>query len=77
MRTYFAHRRVTGSGHPLNGGLGGYYRGKSPWVPRATGYDPKLLDTIYSLQRHTARESYTPYQETTPPLQAKEMGPPN
>jgi hypothetical protein len=44
MSTYSVHHRVTGSGHPLNGGLGGYYRGNLPWVPWVTGYDPKLLD---------------------------------
>jgi hypothetical protein len=49
MRTYSTHCRVTGSGHLLNGGLGGYYQGNLPWVPWATGYDPKLLDMIGSL----------------------------
>jgi hypothetical protein len=39
MSTYSAHRRVTGSGHPLNGGLGSYCRGLVPWV---TGYDKKF-----------------------------------
>jgi hypothetical protein len=43
MSTYFAHRRVTGSGHPLNGGLGGYYRGNLPRELWATGYIPKNL----------------------------------
>jgi hypothetical protein len=33
---------------------------------------PKILDTIGSLQRQMAGEPYTPYQETTPPLQAEE-----
>jgi hypothetical protein len=42
MRTCSAHHRVTGSGHPLNGGLGGYYRGKIPRVLQVTGYGPKF-----------------------------------
>jgi hypothetical protein len=36
----------------------------------------KFPDMIGSLQWHTARELYTPYRETTPPLEAEEMGPP-
>jgi hypothetical protein len=51
MSTYFAHHRVTGSGHPLNGGLGGYCQGNLPHVPWATGYGPKILDTIGSPSR--------------------------
>jgi hypothetical protein len=74
MRTYSAHHRVTGSGHPLNEGIGGYYRGKLPWVPWATGYGPKLLDTAGSLQWHMAGGPYTLYQEVALPLRAKEMG---
>jgi hypothetical protein len=70
MRTCSTHRRVTGSGHPLNRGLGGYCRGKYPgyqgppvtaqnsgnnWFPRAgNGWG-----TIH------------PYQEMAPPLQLK------
>jgi hypothetical protein len=76
MRTYSGHRRVTGTGHPLDGGLRGYCRGNLPWVPRAASYVPKLLDTIDSLQWHMAKEPYTPYLETTPPLQAEEVGTP-
>jgi hypothetical protein len=30
VSTCSAHRQVTGSGHLLNGGLGGYYRGNIP-----------------------------------------------
>jgi hypothetical protein len=76
MRTCSTHCRVTYSGHPLNGGLGGYCRGKLTWVPWVAGYGPKLLDTIGSLQRHTAGGPYTPYQGVTLPLQTEEMGPP-
>jgi hypothetical protein len=47
-----------------------------PWVPCDIGYGPKLLSTVGSLQRQMAGEPYTPYQETTPSLQAEEMGPP-
>jgi hypothetical protein len=42
MSTYSAHRRVTGSGHPLNGGLEGYCRGNIPCIPWATGYSINL-----------------------------------
>jgi hypothetical protein len=75
MSTYSTHSRVTGSDHLLNGGLGGYYQGNLPRVPWATGYGPKIVDTISSLQWQRAREPYTPYQEMAPPLQAKEEGP--
>jgi hypothetical protein len=51
-------------------------RGNLPWVPQAAGYSPKLLYMIGSLQRHTTGEPYTPYRETTPPLQAEEADPP-
>jgi hypothetical protein len=51
-------------------------QGNLPQVPWVTGYDPKLLNMIGSLQRHTAGEPYTSYQGTTPPLQAEEAGPP-
>jgi hypothetical protein len=61
MSTYFAHRRVTISDHPLNGGLGGYYRGNLPRVPWTIGYGPKLLNTVGSLKWQTAGEPYTPY----------------
>jgi hypothetical protein len=54
----------------------GFCQGNLPRVPRATGYDPNLLNMVGSLQRQMAGEPYTPYQETTPPLQAEEMGPP-
>jgi hypothetical protein len=50
--------------------------GKLPRVPWAAGYGPKLLDTTGSLQRYMAGGPYTPYQELTLPLQAKEMDPP-
>jgi hypothetical protein len=46
MSTYSAIRQATGFGHPLDGSLRGYYRGKLPQVPWATGYGPNLLDTI-------------------------------
>jgi hypothetical protein len=32
MSTCSIHHRVTGSGHPLNEGLRGYYQGNVPWV---------------------------------------------
>jgi hypothetical protein len=76
MTTYSIHHRVTGSDHPLNGGLGGNRRGNLPRVPWAAGYGPKILDTISSLQRQTAGKPNTPYQEMTPSLQAEEMVPP-
>jgi hypothetical protein len=65
MSTYSTHHRVTGSGHLLNGWLGGYCRCNLPWVPWPTSYDPKLLNTVGSLQQQTAGESYIRYQETT------------
>jgi hypothetical protein len=43
-------------------------RGNLFHVPRITGYGVKLLDTIGSLQRHTAGELYTLCQETSRPL---------
>jgi hypothetical protein len=61
MSTYSAHHRVTGSGDPLNGGLGGYCRGNLPKVPWVTGYGPKMLDTTGSLQWQMAREPNTLY----------------
>jgi hypothetical protein len=65
---------VTGSGHPLNGGLEGYCQCNLPRVPRAAGYGPKILDTTGFLQRQTVGEPNIPYQEMTPHLQAEEMG---
>jgi hypothetical protein len=59
---------VIGSSHPLNGGLGGYCRGNLSRVPRAIQYGPKLKNVISFLQRHTAGEPYTPYQEVTLPV---------
>jgi hypothetical protein len=50
--------------------------GNLPWVLWVTNYSPKLPDTVGSYQEQTAGEPYTMYQETTPPRQAKEMGPP-
>jgi hypothetical protein len=76
MRTCSTHYRVISSVHPLNGGLGGYCRGKLPQIPCAASYSPKLLDMTDFLQQHTAEGPYTPYQEVTLPLQAEEMGPP-
>jgi hypothetical protein len=75
MRTCSTHHQVIGSGHPLNGGLRGYYRGRYPGYhgPPVT---TKILVTIGSLQRQMAGEPYTPYQEMPPPFQAKEQGPP-
>jgi hypothetical protein len=49
--------------------------GNLPRVPRAAGYGPRLLYMINSLQQPTAGEPYTPYQETTLPLQVEEVGP--
>jgi hypothetical protein len=76
MNTYFTHRRVTGSGHLLNRWLEGYCRGNLPRVPRTGSYSLKIVDTIGSIQRQMAGEPNILYQETTPPLQAEEMGPP-
>jgi hypothetical protein len=49
-------------------------RGNLRQVPRAVGYDLKILDTIDSLQRQMTGESNTSYQKMTPPFQTKEMG---
>jgi hypothetical protein len=76
VRTCSAHCRVAGSGHPLNGGLGGYYQVKLPHVPWATSYGPNHLDMTGSLQRYMARGPYTMNQEVTLPLRDEEMGPP-
>jgi hypothetical protein len=54
----------------------GVCQGKLPRVLWVAGYGLKLLDIIGSLQQHTARGPYIPYQEVTLALQAKEMGPP-
>jgi hypothetical protein len=50
--------------------------GNLPWVPWAAGYGQKTIDTIGSLQQQKAGKPNTLYWETTPPLQAEEMGPP-
>jgi hypothetical protein len=52
--------------------LSGYY------TPGTVGRQlrSKILDMNGSLQRQMAGEPYTPYQETTPPLQAEEEGAP-
>jgi hypothetical protein len=42
--TYSTSGRVNGFSHPLDGRLGGYYRGPLPHVPHATGYGPMNLD---------------------------------
>jgi hypothetical protein len=76
MSTYFTHRRMTSSNNLINEGLRGYFWGNLPRVPWAVGYSPKILDTTSSIQRQTVGEPNTPYQETTPSLQDKEMGPP-
>jgi hypothetical protein len=44
MSTYSASHRVNSPGHPLDGRLGGDYRGPVPRVPWATGYGPMNLD---------------------------------
>jgi hypothetical protein len=76
MRTFSAHHRVTSSGHPLDGGLRGYCGGNLLWEPWAAGYVPKTLG--YNRLPPAAHRWGTthPYQDTTPLLQAKEMGPP-
>jgi hypothetical protein len=51
------------------------YRGNLARVLRAVGYGPKILNMISSLESQMTGEPNTPYQETTPPLQAEEMGP--
>jgi hypothetical protein len=42
MSTCSTQRRVTGSGHLLDGWLGGYCRGNVPRVLCAAGYGPKF-----------------------------------
>jgi hypothetical protein len=42
LRTCSAHHQVTGFVHPLNGGLGGYYRGIISWVLWVAGYSPNI-----------------------------------
>jgi hypothetical protein len=76
MRTCFAHRRVIGSGHTLDGGLGGYCWSNLPWVPWAAGYGPKLLDTIGSLQWHTTGEETTHPVTRKPPTSTGPRGVP-
>jgi hypothetical protein len=61
MSTCSAHRRVTGSGHLLDRGLGGYCWGNLPWVPWATGYIPKLWIRSDPSTGQTAGEPYTSY----------------
>jgi hypothetical protein len=51
MSTQPAHCRVTSSGHLLNEGLGGCYRGNLPLVPWAIVCGPKILNTFCNLQR--------------------------
>jgi hypothetical protein len=68
MATYSAHCQVTGSGHPLNGGLGGYCHGLVPRVSWVTGYDPNFwIRPISSsgkwLGNHKSHNGYGP---TTP-----------
>jgi hypothetical protein len=50
-------------------------QGSLPQVLRATGYSPKLLNVIGSLQRHTTGEPYTLYQEAALPLAGWRGGP--
>jgi hypothetical protein len=76
MSTYSAHRRVTSSDHPLNGGLGGYCQGQVPRVSRVADYSQKFWIRLVSLQWQMAGEPYTPYQDMDPPLWAEEEGPP-
>jgi hypothetical protein len=66
MSTYSTHRQVTGSGHPLNQGLGGYCRGKVPWVPWVIGYGLQILGMTSFLERQMAEEPYTSCQEIGP-----------
>jgi hypothetical protein len=42
MTTCSTHRRVTSSGHPLDGGLGGYSWCNVPQLPWAAGYGSKF-----------------------------------
>jgi hypothetical protein len=68
MSTYSAYRRVTGSGHPLDGRRRGYSQGLVPQVPRAIGYGPKFWIRLVPsnskwLENHTPSTGYVP---TTP-----------
>jgi hypothetical protein len=68
MRTCFARCRVFGSGHPLNGELGGYCRGNLPRVPWAIGYGPKILNAFGSLQQLTLGNHTHHIRKMTLPL---------
>jgi hypothetical protein len=74
VRTYSAHRRVTGSGHPLNGGLGGYCLGH---YPRYRG-PPVMAQTTKYDGLPIAAHRWGPHiqcQEMTLLLKAVHMGP--
>jgi hypothetical protein len=65
MCTYLAHSWVTGSGHLLDGGLGGYCRGLVPWVLQAASYGPKfwirlVTSSIKRLGNHIPHIRYGP-----------------
>jgi hypothetical protein len=51
-------------------------RGNLPRVPRATGYDPKTPGYDRLPPAAYGWGATHPYQETTPPLHAEEVGPP-
>jgi hypothetical protein len=66
MSSYSTHRRVTGFGHPLNGGLGGYYQGNLPRVPWATTYGPKKPWIRSVLASGKRLRSHTPCTKKRP-----------
>jgi hypothetical protein len=71
MTTYSASHRVTGSGHPLNGRLGGHCRGLVARVPLVTGDGPKIqIRSVPSNSKWLG--DHTPCIEYGPPLLAKE-----
>jgi hypothetical protein len=74
MSTYSTSHRVNGSGHPLNGRLGGYYRGLVPRVPRVTGYGPEIwIRLVPSNDKQLGTIHLV--LDMALPLQAKEEGP--
>jgi hypothetical protein len=72
---YSVSHQVNGSGHPLNGTLRGYSRALVPWVPRITGYSPKIWIRLVP-SNGTRLETKHPVLDTIPPLLAEEEGSP-
>jgi hypothetical protein len=74
MNTYFAARRMTSSGHLLDGRLGGYCRGLVPQVLRVTDYGPKFYARLVPSSGKWVGNHTPP--DMAPPLQAEEEGSP-